>query len=137
MINKHETTIFRVELKDDPKSGMYRGRIVGDTNFYFATGDGGSPIHLPPHKDIYMAGEWKEIRIIHNDHNYYFGFDSIEQAKTWLCEFNWLFELEDLGFHVVEYKTTDYIIDKTQACFRMDTSIRGVCHSLSELVQDE
>lgn len=110
-------TIFRVELEDDPRYGLYSSNVSNELQEL--TGR-----HIRPSDDSGLNGYWQF------QDDVYFGFGSIAQLKAWIYRDDWRESLHAEGYHISVFEAQGRI-GNTQAIFQWNTRKEG--HSLSLL----
>lgn len=119
--------IWRFE--DDEGQGVYCFNVeeIGDITYaeYAGFGVGANAAHpMPPESWLW-------------DHQYYYGFASLEQARKWMYDDEWLERLEEVGVMLVKYSARKQFIKKNdhQVAFFRDKARIIRQHKPTELLE--
>lgn len=101
--------IYRIENKRG--RGMYYNGDEGCQVRYMMQEER----HPPPTSDVKLRGVWEKL-YWNGEHQFWqFGFNSLDQLRSWVYKQEWRWELHDAGFAVYAYAATDYHLGDTQA----------------------
>lgn len=108
--------IYRVQIPGT-KVSLYHNNKMWDVKDEMQSSDR----HPDPQQDAALSGPWFDLTYDERA-NYFFGFSTIEQLKSWIYRTSWRQRLDKADFRVVVYDTAEYIIGDTQAVFKMHTA---------------
>lgn len=100
--------VYRIE--NAAGEGMYRAGKHPDCTSQMQNG----PHHPTPWEDAKLSSDWQAIS---NRSAFSFGFGTVEQLKAWVYRMDWRQELQDAGFAMYLYDSTEVYTGDTQAVF--------------------